>query len=151
MKVILLQNMKGVGKVGDVKNVADGYGRNYLLANNFARIATKTAIKETEGLKRKNEAEMKATHEKAKEIAEKAKDLVLEFTKKTSRTGTLFASLTKEEIAQELSKAVGAKVESDMIDLKEHGEHIKQQGEHMIDVELSPEIKVEIKVVVKVE
>ena len=149
MKVILLQNIKGVGKVGDVKNVADGYGRNYLLANKLAKIATETTIRETEGLKKRNEAEMKVAHEKAREIAEKTKDLVLEFTKKASKTGKLFASLTKEEIAQELSKAIGAKVESDMIDLKEHGEHIKQQGEHMVEVELAPEIKIEFKVIVK--
>jgi len=146
MRVILLQNIKGVGRVGDVKNVADGYGRNYLLANKLATIATETTIKETEGLKRKNESEMKVVHEKAKETAEKAKDLVLEFTKKSSKTGTLFASLAKE-----LSKAVGAKVESDMIDLKEHGEHIKLQGEHMIEVELASEVKVELKVVIKSE
>ena len=137
--------------MGDVKNVADGYGRNYLLANKLAKIATETAIKETEGLKRKNEAEVKATHEKAKEIAEKAKDVVLEFTKKVSKTGTLFASLTKEEIAEELSKAIGTKVESDMINLREHGEHIKQQGEHMIEAELAPEVKIELKVVIKPE
>ena len=149
MRVILLQNIKGVGKVGDVKNVADGYGRNYLLANKLAKIATETTIKETEGLKKRNESEMKVAHEKAREIAEKTKDLVLEFTKKASKTGKLFASLTKEEIAQELSKAIGAKVESDMIDLKEHGEHIKQQGEHMVEVELAPEIKIEFKVIVK--
>ena len=149
MKVILLQNIKGVGKVGDVKNVADGYGRNYLLANKLAKIATETTIKETEGLKKRNEAEMKVAHEKAREIAEKTKDLVLEFTKKASKTGKLFASLTKEEIAQELSKAIGAKVEPDMIDFKEHGEHIKQQGEHMVEVELAPEIKIEFKVIVK--
>ena len=149
MKVILLQNIKGVGKVGDVKNVADGYGRNYLLANKLAKIATETTIRETEGLKKRNEAEMKVAHEKAREIAEKTKDLVLEFTKKASKTGKLFASLTKEEIAQELSKAIGAKVEPDMIDFKEHGEHIKQQGEHMVEVELAPEIKIEFKVIVK--
>ena len=149
MKVILLQNIKGVGKVGDVKNVADGYGRNYLLANKLAKIATETTIRETEGLKKRNEAEMKVAHEKAREIAEKTKDLVLEFTKKASKTGKLFASLTKEEIAQELSKAIGAKVEPDMIDFKEHGEHIKQQGGHMVEVELAPEIKIEFKVIVK--
>ena len=149
MKVILLQNIKGVGKAGDVKNVADGYGRNYLLANKLAKIATETTIRETEGLKKRNEAEMKVAHEKAREIAEKTKDLVLEFTKKASKTGKLFASLTKEEIAQELSKAIGAKVEPDMIDFKEHGEHIKQQGEHMVEVELAPEIKIEFKVIVK--
>src|SRR3989338_6925644 len=99
MKVILLQNIKGVGRVGDVKNVADGYGRNYLLANKLAKIATEHTIKETEGLKRRGETELKIANEKAKEVAEKAKGLVLEFTKKSSKTGTLFASLTKEEIA----------------------------------------------------
>ena len=167
MKVILLQNIKGVGRIGDVKNVADGYGRNYLLANKLGKIATETSIKETEGLKKKNETVMKIAQEKTKEIAEKAKDLVLEFTKKASKTGTLFASLTKEEIAEELSKAIGAKVEPDMIDLDPstdstsspqagsgqgvHGEHIKLLGEHMIEVELAPEVKIELRVVIKGE
>ncbi len=151
MKVILLQNIKGVGRIGDVKNVADGYGRNYLLAHKLAKIATEGTMKEAEFLKKKGEVEEKIAVEKAKEIVEKAKDIVLEFTKKSSKTGKLFASLTKEEVAEELSKAIGGKVESDSIDFKEHGEHIKQEGEHLIEVELAPEIKVEIKVVVKAE
>ena len=159
MKVIFLQNIKGVGKIGEVKNVADGYGRNYLLANRMAKIATETTIQETEALKRKGEAEEKIASEKAKEFGEKAKNIVLEFTKKASKTGKLFASLTKEEVAQELSKAIGGKIDSGNIDFKEHGEHIKQSGEHMIEVELAPAspnrgepgIKVELKVVVKSE
>ncbi|MDO8496628.1 MAG: 50S ribosomal protein L9 [bacterium] len=151
MKVILLQNIKGVGRIGDVKNVADGYGRNYLLTNKLAKTATDGTMKEAEFLKKKGEVEDKIAVEKAKEIAEKAKDIVLGFTKKSSKTGTLFASLTKEEVAEELSKAIGGKVEPDSIDFKEHGEHIKQEGEHLIEVELAPEIKVEIKVVVKGE
>ncbi|MDP3696700.1 MAG: 50S ribosomal protein L9 [Candidatus Taylorbacteria bacterium] len=149
MKVILLQNIKGVGRIGDIKNVADGYGRNYLLANKMAKVATDSAIQEVEILKKKGEMEEKIAVEKAKEVAEKAKDITLEFTKKASKTGKLFASLTKEEVAEELSKAVGGKVEPDSIGFKEHGEHIKQAGEHVIEVELAPGIKVELKVVIK--
>ena len=149
MKVILLQNIKGLGRIGDVKNVSDGYGRNYLLANKLAKLATESAAKEVEYLKKKAEMEEKVTQEKAKEAAEKTKDIVLEFTKKVSKTGRLFASLTKEEVAQELSKAIGGKVDSDSIDFREHGEHIKQEGEHIIKIELAPDIKTEIKVVIK--
>lgn len=149
MRVILLQNIKGVGRIGDIKNVADGYGRNYLLANRLAKIATDGTIKEVEFLKKKGEAEEKMAMEKAKEVAEKAQNIVLEFTKKASKTGKLFASLTKEEVAQELSKAIGGKVESDSLDFKEHGEHIKQEGEHMIEAELAPEVKILFKITVK--
>jgi large subunit ribosomal protein L9 len=151
MKVILLQNIRGVGRMGDVKNVSDGYGRNYLVANKLAKIATEGTVKEAEGLKKKAESLEKIMLEKAKEVAGKAKDIVLEFTKKSSKTGKLFASITKEEIAEDLSKAIGAKVNSDSINLREHGEHLKQEGEHMIEVELTPEIKVELKVVVRGE
>ena len=151
MKEIWLQNIKGVGGIGDIKNVADGYGRNFLLANKLAKIATDGTMKEAEFLKKKGEAEDKIVVEKAKEVADKAKDIVLEFTKKASKTGKLFASLTKEEVAESLSKAIGGKIDPKNIDFKEHGEHIKQEGEHLVEVELAPEIKVEIKVVVKGE
>ena len=146
-----MQNIKGVGKAGDVKNVADGYGRNYLLANRLAKVANDGTMREVEFLKKKVEAQEKIALEKAREVAEKAKDIVLEFTKKSSKTGTLFASLTKEEVAEELSKSIGAKIESDSINFKEHGEHIKQEGEHIVEVELAQDIKIEIKVVVKGE
>lgn len=159
MRVMLTQNIKGVGRAGDIKNVADGYGRNYLLANKLAKIATESTMKDAEFLKKKGEVEEKIAVEKAKEIAEKVKDIVLEFSKKSSKTGTLFASLTKEEVARELSKAIGGKVDPENINFNPsagsgqevHGEHIKQVGEHMIEVELTPEIKSELKIIVKSE
>lgn len=146
MRVILLQNIKGLGRIGDIKNVADGYGRNFLLARGLAKIASEGAEKDIESLKKKGEAEEKMAMEKAQAVAEKVKDITLEFTKKSSKTGKLFASLTKEEVAEELSKAVGGKIDPDSIDFREHGEHIKQAGEHMISAELAPGVKVELKV-----
>lgn len=148
MKVIFLQNIKGIGRMGDIKNVADGYGRNFLIARGLAKIATEGTVKESESLRKKAEVEDKMALEKAREVATKAKDIVLEFVKKASKTGKLFASLTKEEVATELSKAIGAKIEIDSIDFKEHGEHIKQAGEHLIEVELAPDVKIGLKVVV---
>ena len=145
--------------MGDIKNVTDGYGRNFLIAKGLAKVATMETIKESEALHKKAESQEKVALEKAKEIAEKAKNIVLEFTKKASKAGKLFASVTKEEIAEDLSKAVGAKIESDAIDLNPstssgqevHGEHIKLEGEHMIEVELTPETKIEVKVVIRSE
>lgn len=137
--------------MGDIKDVSDGYGRNFLLARGLAKKATEGNIKDSESLKKKAEAQAEMDKAKAKEAVEKMKDLVLEFTKKSSKTGKLFASLTKEEVAEELSKAVGGKVDPQSLDFKGHGEHIKQEGEHMIEVELAPEIKAELKIVVKGE
>jgi len=167
MKIILLQNIKGVGRMGDIKNVSDGYGRNYLLANKLAKLATSGTVKEVDALKRKAELEVNVSLEKVKEAVGKVQDVVLEFTKKASKTGKLFASLTKEEIAEELSKAIKIKVEAGAIDLNPstpstgsgqagsgqevHGEHIKQAGEHLIGVELTPEVRAEFKVVIKEE
>src|SRR3989344_3920901 len=144
MKIILLQNIKGYGQIGDVKNVSDGYGKNYLLPRKMAKLATDGALNEVSALKKKLEATLKMEKEKALEAVGRVRDLVLEFTKKASKAGKLYSSLTKEEVAQELSKAVGAKVEADSVDFKEH-------GEHMIEVELAPEIKAEFKVSIKSE
>lgn len=137
--------------MGDVKDVADGYGRNFLLARGLAKTATQGSLKEVESLKKKAEVQVALDKAKAKEIAEKAKDITLEFTKKASKTGTLFASVTKDEVAEELAKAVGGKIDADSVDFKEHGEHIKHVGEHMITVELAEDIKVDVKVIVKEE
>src|SRR3989338_6577580 len=151
MKIILLQNIKGYGQIGDVKNVSDGYGKNYLLPRKMAKLARDGALNEVSALKKKLEATLKMEKEKALEAVGRVRDLVLEFTKKASKAGKLYSSLTKEEVAQELYKAVGAKVEADSVDFKEHGEHIKKLGEHMIEVELAPEIKAEFKVSIKSE
>lgn len=71
MKVIILQNIKGIGQIGDVKEVSDGYGRNYLLPRKLAKPATDKTLKEAELLRSKREVLMKEQADKAKEIAEK--------------------------------------------------------------------------------
>lgn len=151
MKVILLQNIKGVGRMGDIKNVSDGYGKNFLIPKKLAKIANDNTIEEAKALRKKAEVREKIVAENAKVMAEKVKDSVIEFTKKTSKTGTLFASVTKEEVAGKLSSMLGGKVEADDIDFKDHGEHIKHEGEHIVEADLAPGVKIQVKIVIKGE
>jgi large subunit ribosomal protein L9 len=151
MKIVLLENIKRLGQIGDVKDVADGYGRNFLLPRNIAKLATLVAVNEIAALKRKLALVIEADTKKAHEAVKKFKDTVLEFTKKATKAGKIYASVTKEEIASELSKVVGFKVEPENIDLKENVEHIKQIGDHSIEATLTPDIKMPIKVIIKSE
>lgn len=146
MRVIILQNIKGLGRIGDVKNVADGYARNFLFPRKIAKLATNTALKEVDSLKKKLEATQKLEKESATKLVEQLKDVVLEFTKKATKTGKLFSSVTKEDIAKMLTKQLGLKVEPDSVNLEEHQGHIKQLGEHLAKVELAPDVVAEVKV-----
>lgn len=151
MKVILLQNIKGFGQIGDIKNVHDGYGRNFLIPKNLARVADANSVKLSEALKQKAHIVLKEEREKAKIIAERLKDAVIEISRKASKTGTLFASVTKKDIIKELDQKFAVKLGESAINLKEHDEHIKHVGEHLIDLELAPDIKTELKIIIKEE
>ncbi len=146
MKVILLQNIKGFGKIGEIKNVSDGHARNLLFPRKLAKPATEGAMKEAEGLSKKREAMSVKDKENAEKAAAVLKESALEFKKKASPTGTLFSSVTKHEIAHELSKKTGIKIETDSLDLGPHGEHIKHLGEHEIKIDLGNEIEAQVKI-----
>lgn len=151
MKVILLQNIKSFGKMGDVKNVADGYARNFLFPRKIAKLATDAALKDVNSLKKKLEKTQKLEKENAVKLTEQLKDVVLEFIKKATKTGKLYSAVTKEDIAEALAKQSGFNIESDSVHLEEHDGHIKQLGEHLVKVELAPEVVAEIKIKVSQE
>ena len=148
MKVILLQNIKGFGQIGDVKNVSDGYGRNFLIPNKIAKAATDNSMKEVESLKAKRVIMVEEEKKNALEAVEKLKDLVIEFTRKASKAGKLFASVGKDDIVREIKKASGVQLQEEMMG---HPEPIKHIGEHLIDLNLAPEVTAQIKVLVKAE
>src|SRR3989344_1774209 len=149
MKVILLQNIKGFGQIGDIKNVSDGYARNFLFPKKLAKIATDGAMKEVEMLQKKREVMDAKNAERMQKAAEVLKDTAIEFQKKASPAGTLFSSVTKQEIAEELTKKSGVQIEPDMIGLSEKGEHLKQMGDHDITVNLAPNLTIQIKISIK--
>ena len=148
MKVILLENIKGFGQIGDVKNISDGYGKNFLLPRRMAKAATENSLKEVESLKAKRVIMVETEKKNALEAVEKLKDLAIEFTRKATKTGKLFAGIDKEDILKEIKKASGVQLNEQMIG---HDEPIKHIGEHLVDLNLSPEVKTQIKVIVKTE
>ncbi len=148
MKVILLQNIKGFGQIGDIKNVSDGYARNFLLPRKIAKSASDSSLKEVASLNAKRTIMIESEKKNALEAVEKLKDLVIEFTRKATKTGKLFAGINKDDIAKEIKKSSGVQLQEEMIG---HDEPIKHIGEHLVDLNLSPEVKTQIKVVVKPE
>jgi len=151
MKVILLQNIKGFGQIGDVRNVSDGHARNFLFPRKLAKIATENTLKEVASLSLKREAMTLKNQEATQKAVAVLAMVVLEFKKKASPTGTLFSSVTRHEIAHELTKQSGIKIETEMIGIGEHGEHIKHLGEHVVTIELASGLKTDVKVSIKNE
>ncbi len=151
MKVILLQNIKGFGRIGDVKSVSDGHARNFLFPKKLAKVASEGALKESETLQKNREL----VNARDKEAAQKAiailQEATVEFKKKASSAGTLFSSVSKADIAKQISKITGIEITPKMLDLGSHGEHIKQTGEHDIRIAIRDGLEAMGKVSVKSE
>lgn len=141
MKVILLQNIKGTGRIGEVKNVSDGYGRNFLIAKGLAKIATEGVMKESEALRRRAETMERIQQGRAKELIESLKDTVVEIKRKASEKGTLFDGIEAMDIAQALRNKIAFEITPEMIHLKEA---IKKIGKHTVEIELAPEVKTSV-------
>ena len=144
MKVIFLQNIKGTAQIGDIKNVSDGYARNFLIPKNLAKPATAEAEKQAEILKKKRESENLTSKESAVELAKTLEGLVLEVTEDANEEGHLYGSVNAKIISEALVKKK-IKIKEDLINLPEP---IKTIGEHEIELELHPELKTKIKIIV---
>lgn len=145
MRIILLKDVKKLGKAGDVKEVAPGYARNFLIPHSLAVFATEKKLLE---LKRRIEAETKkvqAELNKLKELVKKLAGLKLEIFPKVRKNGKLFGSITPLKITKLLQKE-GFKIEKEQIILKES---IKELGKHDVVIDLGHEQKTKIKVIVK--
>ncbi len=142
MKVIFLQNIKGTAQIGDIKNVSDGYARNFLIPKNLAKPATAEAEKQVEILKKKRESENLSSKEGALELAKTLEGFVIEVTEDANEEGHLYGSVNAKIISEALAKKK-IKIKEDLINLPEP---IKTVGEHEIELEPHPEVKIKIKV-----
>ena len=143
MKVIFLKDVKGQGKKGEVKEVSDGYARNVLLKNKSAVEATPQAMSQLQGQKRKEQQNAEAELQAAKDLKVKVEELTVELKSKTGEGGRLFCSITSKQIADELNKAHGIKVDKRKMDLPEA---IRTLGVTKVPVKLHPEVTATLKV-----
>ena len=145
MEVILKQDVEKLGHRGDVVNVADGYGRNYLLPRKFAMEATtanKSVIEQMKQSAIRKSAKEKA---EAETVAAKMNAVVLTFERKTGGEGQLFGSVTSADIAQAL-EAQGFDIERRRINLDEP---LRTVGEYHVPIRLHREVTVHVQVNVK--
>ncbi len=146
MKVILTKDIKGIGKKNDLKEVADGYGKNFLVGRGFAVMATPDAMAKLKTLRAKHDKE---EHEELKRLQELKRILdtqSLEFTVKTDEKGTVFGSVSKDMIQKAFREHKW--VTNERVDV-ELDHPIKQIGDHIVVVDLKRELKAKLKVIVR--
>jgi large subunit ribosomal protein L9 len=146
MKIILLSDVKNVGKKGEVKDVADGYARNFLIKNKLAVPATQQsqAILESQ-IQQKADAEAKAIDD-AKALKEQLAHITLTFTLKTGEKGRTFGSISSKQIAEELLKQ--HKITLDKRKIVEN-EALNTLGTAILDVHLHRTVTAQLKIVIK--
>ena len=146
MIVILMKDVKGSGKAGDVVKVSDGYARNMLLPKGLAKEATEGNIRLE---KQKAIAAEKLEEQKAaaKEMAAKLEKITLKIESKGGDSGKLFGSITSKDIAEALEKQEGMKIDKKKIEMKTP---IKQAGETEVTLKLFTEISAQLKVSVTI-
>lgn len=146
MDVILLENIRNLGKVGDIVKVKDGYGRNFLLKKGKALRADE---ENKEIFKKKKEEIIKKNSEQkqaAKKIFDNIKGKKLKFSKETKENGDLFASVKPKEISMYFLEKFNEKIHPSQMDLKKE---IKKIGNYPIFINLHPEIIAELHVEVE--
>lgn len=145
MKVVLLADVKGHGKKGELCNVSDGYARNFLFPKKLAIEANATAMNEL-----KNREESKAHHiaeekKAAEQTAEKLNGKQIEITAKAGASGKLFGAVTAKEIAAEIKNKFGIDIDRRKMQVAD----IKQFGEYTAEIKLYTGISAKLQVIVK--
>ncbi|WP_186576883.1 50S ribosomal protein L9 [Aquibacillus kalidii] len=143
MKVIFTEDVKGKGKKGEVKNVSDGYARNYLLKNNLAVEATGGNMKALSAQKNKEKQLEQEEVDQAKQLKEKLANIEVNVKAKSGEGGRLFGSITSKQIADELKKSYKIKLDKRKIELDNP---IRALGYSNVPVKLHPEVTGTIKV-----
>ena len=133
MKVILKDNIKGVGKKDEIINAADGYARNYLFAKGLAVEATQGNLAKLQSKKDSEQFKKDTEKEEAMKLAQKLSKIKLEFKVKAGENGKIFGGISSKEIAEKLESEYQIKVDKKKIDLKEA---IKTLGITIVEIKL---------------
>ncbi len=148
MRVIFLEDVPRVARAGEVKNVSEGYGRNYLLPKKLAVVATPGEMKRLEAWRQTLEKRRTDEARQLQDLVQRLEGATVTIKAKAAETGHLYGSVSAAEIAEALTAAAIAAVEKKWVELEAP---LRQVGEHAVVVRLSPQHMASIKVIVEVE
>jgi large subunit ribosomal protein L9 len=144
MKVLLIKDVYKLGRAGEIKRVADGYGRNFLLPQGLAVLATAGAIRQAENISSRASEQRQTLNKEMGGTAERLTGLVIGFPTRAGETGKLYGSVTTQMIADEISKKSGVTIDRRQIECQP----IRTLGEHKCIVRLTIDLTPEVRVIV---
>jgi len=144
MKVMLTKDVYKLGRAGDVKKVADGYGRNFLIPQGLAVLATPGALKQVERIKAQAEIRRAEQNKELQGLADEISGVVLTFAAKAGETDKLYGSITTQNVADALQEKIRYEVKRHQIDMQP----IRMLGEYIAPVRLTMDLVPEIKIIV---
>jgi len=148
MKVVLLEDLPGKGKAGEIKEVSKGYARNFLLPHGLALVATPTVIKQVESKLEGERLEEGIDRDKLVELAQQIEGREIRLKARMGAGERLFGSITAADIAEELSRAIGSVIDKKKIDVEKS---LRQTGSYEVAVNLASDLKPQITVVIEEE
>ena len=144
MKVILLKDVKGSGKVGDIVNVSDGYANNYLIKNGLAKVATAQNVNYLDGQKASEQHKKDVAFAEAQELASKLKQTELTLKVSVGANGKLFGAVNTQSIADAIN-VQGFAIDKKKIVLDQP---IKMLGKYSVGIKLHPKVSVKVDITV---
>jgi len=148
MQVVLLKDIKRLGKAGDVRNVADGFARNYLLPRGLAAPATSGAVRQAQAQALAQAKHLAREEARALALAEALNGVTVTIKARAGETGHLYGSVTAADIAEALQKQTGKMVDRRKIALEEP---IRDLGTYEVPIKLSGDVTAKVKVAVERE
>ena len=145
MKVLLKEDVDNLGYAGEVMDVADGYGRNYLIPNGLAVKASSSVLKQAESWRDRAAIRMNELRKEHEALASRIDGTTLEYEARAGETGKLFGSVTTADIADQLNEVLGTEVDRRNI----ASEPIRQLGEHQVTIRLSRDYSPSVTVIVR--
>jgi large subunit ribosomal protein L9 len=133
MKVLLVQDVQHLGRAGEIKDVSGGFGRNYLIPQGYAVLATSGQIKQAEQRLAAEQKRLEAARKDAEAVAARLNGKAISFTVKVGEQGRLYGSVTSADIAEQIAQQLGVEIDRRKIELDEP---IKTVGNHAVTVRL---------------
>ncbi|MFN2209347.1 MAG: 50S ribosomal protein L9 [Candidatus Promineifilaceae bacterium] len=147
MKVLLKEDVDNIGYAGEVHSVADGYGRNFLIPQGLAVIATPSVMKQADIWRKKAEARREELRAEYEQLSVKINETTLSYVARAGETGKLYGSITTSQITDDLNEKLGTDIDRHKVGV----EPLRQLGEHQVIVRLSADFQPFVTVVIEPE